>query len=500
MKTETKTAIAKKVTAGIMAAVMTLTPAYCAFAAAPKVTKSASVTATKTAAKKNLSKATVTVAAAVYTGKALKPKVTVKYGKTTLKSGKDYTVTYSANKNIGVGKVTVKAKSSSYSGSKTVSFNIVPAAPKVSATTNASSVTIKWNKVAGAGRYIVYSYNAKNKKYTKLKELTGTSYTHSKRAAATVYSYSVKAVTVKNKKTYNSALANITVCTAPSKPTSLKATPSTTSVSLSWKKVSGATGYYVYSYNASKKQYTKVATVKTNKATIKNLKAGTAYSYAVAAYKTTGKFTATGAKSTLVKVTTKKAATSSASANLNKYYNIFRSGQYKVKHTMDGGSDLGTLDITTYVKNGNIRMDMPMTMEGISMDCIMIYNKKKNNATMYASVMGINVKYNLSKEEMQDFKLDGDMMTEMFAPKMAAKPSIKEGTKKIGKTTYATASYKTSGGATATYYFSGNVLKKINITNGSETVDVGINGVESTVKDSAFNKPLGIYIDIDSLG
>lgn len=34
-----------------------------------------------------------------YTGKACKPKVTVKYKKKTLKSGKDYTVTYSNNTN-----------------------------------------------------------------------------------------------------------------------------------------------------------------------------------------------------------------------------------------------------------------------------------------------------------------------------------------------------------------------------------------------------------------
>ena len=51
------------------------------------------------AGKKSLAKATVAVVSAVsYTGKAQKPAVTVKVGKTTLKKGTDYTLTYANNK------------------------------------------------------------------------------------------------------------------------------------------------------------------------------------------------------------------------------------------------------------------------------------------------------------------------------------------------------------------------------------------------------------------
>lgn len=54
--------------------------------------------------------ATVTVKDQKYTGKALKPAVTVKVGKTKLKKGKDYTVSYTNNKNLGTAFVTVKLK------------------------------------------------------------------------------------------------------------------------------------------------------------------------------------------------------------------------------------------------------------------------------------------------------------------------------------------------------------------------------------------------------
>ena len=68
-----------------------------------------------------------------FTGKALKPSVTVTAkvdGKTkTLKKGKDYTVTYSDNISVGTATVTVKGKGS-YKGTKTASFKILWKEPK----------------------------------------------------------------------------------------------------------------------------------------------------------------------------------------------------------------------------------------------------------------------------------------------------------------------------------------------------------------------------------
>ncbi|MFR8568148.1 MAG: Ig-like domain-containing protein [Longicatena caecimuris] len=63
------------------------------------------------------------LSARTYTGKAIKPSISVKYGKTTLKNGRDYTVSY--GKNISPGKGTVKISGKgNYTGSITKTFTI----------------------------------------------------------------------------------------------------------------------------------------------------------------------------------------------------------------------------------------------------------------------------------------------------------------------------------------------------------------------------------------
>lgn len=151
------------------------------------------------AGKKSLAKATVAVVSAVsYTGKAQKPAVTVKVGKTTLKKGTDYTLTYANNKKIGVASVTVTAKkNSAYTGAKTVKFKIVPAKVKgltaVKLTKTAAKLT--WKAVKGADGYAVYTYNKSAKTYTRVKVVKGTSATVKNLKASTTYRFAVRAYT-----------------------------------------------------------------------------------------------------------------------------------------------------------------------------------------------------------------------------------------------------------------------------------------------------------------
>ena len=73
---------------------------------------------------KPMSSATISsISAQTYTGSALKPAVTVKYGSTTLTLNTDYTVTYTNNINAGTATVTVTGKGT-YSGTKTATFTI----------------------------------------------------------------------------------------------------------------------------------------------------------------------------------------------------------------------------------------------------------------------------------------------------------------------------------------------------------------------------------------
>lgn len=108
-----------------------------------------------------------------YTGKSIKPDVTLKDGNYTLKKGTDYTLSYKNNKKIGTATVTIKGKGI-YKGERTTEFKIVKklstAAPTVELTKTSSKYKISWEKVAGASKYVVY-YSKNGGEYKKLKEL-----------------------------------------------------------------------------------------------------------------------------------------------------------------------------------------------------------------------------------------------------------------------------------------------------------------------------------------
>ena len=231
-------------------------------------------------AAKSISKATVTVASAIYTGKTLKPKVTVKLSGKTL-SSKYYTLTYKNNKNIGTASVTVKGKNG-YSGTVKKSFNVVPAKiTGVKATTDTRNANITWKAVPGATHYRVDLYTGGKwvKKATTanlsttIKNLSGyTSYyvrvRGYKKVGSTYYTGE-----------YSTKLKFTTKLPAPEVP---KATATENSVTLQWGKVTKANYYQVWLYEGSDV----VSTVNTSKTkyTFKNLDSGTKYTLKVRAY------------------------------------------------------------------------------------------------------------------------------------------------------------------------------------------------------------------------
>lgn len=70
----------------------------------------------------------------VYTGSAIKPKITVRLGGRTLLSGTDYKLTYTSNINPGMGKIKITGIGN-YKGSKTVTFKIIPRPTRIKAVT-----------------------------------------------------------------------------------------------------------------------------------------------------------------------------------------------------------------------------------------------------------------------------------------------------------------------------------------------------------------------------
>ena len=61
----------------------------------------------------------------VYTGKAVTQTITVRYGSKTLKQGRDYTVQYKDNKNVGTA-AAVLTGTGDYTGTVSRTFRIVP--------------------------------------------------------------------------------------------------------------------------------------------------------------------------------------------------------------------------------------------------------------------------------------------------------------------------------------------------------------------------------------
>ncbi len=154
-----------------------------------------------------------------YTGSKIKPSVEVMYSGKKLVNGKDYTVSYSDNKEPGKATATITGIGN-FTDTRTVAFTIKESplaatekkltsqkndkdakgssygllqlkSTKQSKKTN----TLKWKKVKGAKKYIVYG-NKCGKKYQfkKLKTTTKTSFVHKKLKKGTYYKYVVVAV------------------------------------------------------------------------------------------------------------------------------------------------------------------------------------------------------------------------------------------------------------------------------------------------------------------
>ena len=172
--------------------------------------------------------------------------------------------------------------------SSKVTAKPVPAKVKtIKSSPSHDSVKLSWSKVSGASGYEIQVYSSK--KWKSYKTTTKTSLTISNLTLGKTYQYRVRAYkTVSKKKVYgdfSSTIKTAPVLNAPSSVT-LKAADST-SLNLSWAKVSGASGYEVQVYSGDKWKSYKTTT-KTS-LTISNVTLGKTYQYRVRAYKTVSK-------------------------------------------------------------------------------------------------------------------------------------------------------------------------------------------------------------------
>ncbi len=226
-----------------------------------------------------------------YTGKSLYPIIKIQNGNTSLVNGRDYTVSYSNNKNIGSGAVTITGKGN-YTGKITRYFSIVP--QKVTGVTNKTqdtkSITVKWNKTAGATWYEVYKYDTSKKKYIKVKTTSSNQYKVTNLKTATTYQFKVRAYkTVSGKNYYSSYSSAIKLTTKTTTPKISKVTAGKKKATVKWGKVTGATGYEIYMSTNKSKNYSRIKTItngKTIKYTKTKLKKGKKYYFKIRTYRT----------------------------------------------------------------------------------------------------------------------------------------------------------------------------------------------------------------------
>ena len=135
---------------------------------------------------------------------------------------------------------------------------------------------------------LVIRYN-QNKKWVTIKKTSATSLTVKKLKTATTYKYRVRAYKTVNGKQVNGGFSSVVTTTTKTKAPVLSVKAGTKKATLSWKKVSGATGYEVYMSTKKASGYKKVATMKkasSVKYTAKKLKSKKTYYFKVRAYKT----------------------------------------------------------------------------------------------------------------------------------------------------------------------------------------------------------------------
>lgn len=153
----------------------------------------------------------------------------------------------------------------------------------VSSVTSSSAV-LSWSAVKGATGYRIFRYNPSTEKYVRVATTKNTSYKLTSLSTATAYKIKVKAYCSASPTVWGSASEEFSFTTAPAKVSSLKLSAYTSnSCTLTWKKVTGATGYQVVRYDLSSKKWKAVATVTTESYTAENLACASSVQYKVRA-------------------------------------------------------------------------------------------------------------------------------------------------------------------------------------------------------------------------
>jgi len=192
---------------------------------------------------------------------------------TTAKSGTNYYYTVRAYSG--------KTLSSYRSGKRHIYLD----APKVSLVANTTvGIKIEWNKVRGAGEYIVYRKVGVNGTYRVIGSPETTGFLDKNVKSGVTYYYTVRARNIDIGRSSMRSGTKLKYCTKYlTAPTVSSVVNTVSGVKIAWDKITGASGYYVYRKTANG-SYSRIGTTAARSFTDKTAKSGTTYYYTVRAY------------------------------------------------------------------------------------------------------------------------------------------------------------------------------------------------------------------------
>lgn len=199
------------------------------------------------------------------------------YKNTSLKTGKRYYYKVRAYSS----KIRANSKYSS-------KVSAVPTmrTPAVTLVSTGTGITVNWGKISGAAGYQVYRSTGGS--YSRVVSTKSTSWTDKSKTKGVKYYYRVRAYRYSGGKTVYSSFAPVKseMC-APGRVGSVTAKSTNGGINVTWKAVSGATGYEVVRAVGGSTKYTVCSTV-TSKTSYKDTKViqGEVYFYKVRAYRT----------------------------------------------------------------------------------------------------------------------------------------------------------------------------------------------------------------------
>lgn len=184
------------------------------------------------------------IASKTYTGKEVKPAVSIRNDKgDKLVEGKDYTLKYENNTNVGKASVTVNGIGN-YKGSKTTYFTIKPKlVTNLKGQSTTSSIKLTWSKDSAVSGYEVYK---NDKKVSTIIKNSTYIYTDDKVSSATTYTYKVRSYKVVNNIKYYGSYTTITSTTKPLTAKVSLTKLKNNSIKIGWNKVNRVSGYEVY--------------------------------------------------------------------------------------------------------------------------------------------------------------------------------------------------------------------------------------------------------------